>query len=82
VSRDEQRLVSPRPSDDELGRQVRDEWVAWAREQPDPKPSWLVPWDDLAERDKDADRRIGRALFNTGVVTAMRTLREVNEGMP
>lgn len=73
-----------RPSDDELGREVRDAWVAWAREQPDvaEHPSWLVPWEGLAERDKDADRRIGRALFSTGVVTAMRTLRDVNAGMP
>lgn len=46
-------------SRDQLGRFVREAWVEWARTQPDPKPSWLVPYDDLAEPDKEADRRIG-----------------------
>ena len=25
-----------------LGRLVRETWVAWAKVQPDPKPSWLT----------------------------------------
>lgn len=45
-----------------LGRVVRDAWIAWAEEQPNAKPSWLVPWDLLAEPDKEADRRIGQAV--------------------
>jgi len=45
-----------------LGRIVREAWVAWASEQPEPKPSWLVPWDELSESDKEADRRIGEAV--------------------
>lgn len=51
---------------DMLGRVVRDVWVAWAREQPNPKPSWLVEWDDLSEPDKEVDRRIGEALAGIG----------------
>lgn len=41
------------------GSLVRELWVAWAREQTDPKPSWLVPWGELCEADREADRRIG-----------------------
>lgn len=47
---------------DDLGRAVREAWVAWACEQPVVKPSWLVPYDDLPEADKEADRRIGEAV--------------------
>jgi hypothetical protein len=42
-----------------LGRIVRAEWMAWAQEQPTPKPSWLVPWSELPEADREVDRRIG-----------------------
>ncbi len=47
---------------DDLGRVVREAWIVWAREQPVVKPSWLVPYDDLPEADKEADRRIGEAV--------------------
>lgn len=48
---------------DEAGRElggklVRDLWIEWAREQPNPKPSWLIPWSELPEPDKEADRQI------------------------
>lgn len=33
--------------------------MAWAREQPNPKPSWLVPWEELSEPEREVDRRIG-----------------------
>lgn len=46
-----------------LGRMVRDEWVMWAHTQPNPKESWLKPWDKLSEPDKEVDRRIGERLF-------------------
>lgn len=42
-----------------LGMMVRVAWVNWAKEQPNPKPSWLVPWAELSEDMKEADRRIG-----------------------
>ena len=51
---------------DNLGRLVREVWIAWAREQPDPKPSWLVPYDQLDEPAKEVDRRIGERLFLEG----------------
>jgi hypothetical protein len=45
-----------------LGRMVRDAWVRWAEAQPSPKASWLIPYDELAEPDKEADRQIGEAV--------------------
>ena len=47
---------------DTLGRFVREAWVRWALTQPSPKPSWLVPYDELDELDKEADRQIGEAV--------------------
>lgn len=46
-----------------LGMRVREVWIEWAKTQPNPKPSWLVPWDQLGEPDKEADRCIGAALW-------------------
>jgi hypothetical protein len=51
---------------DTLGRLVRQIWVHWALEQPNPKASWVLPWEKLAEPDKEVDRRIGETLFNMG----------------
>lgn len=47
---------------DQLGRIVREAWIRWAQQQPSPKPSWLVPYDELSEADKEADRQIGEAV--------------------
>lgn len=44
------------------GRIVRDTWVKWAREQPDPKDSWLVPWEDLDDGQREVDARIEAAV--------------------
>ncbi len=49
-------------SREELGKIVRAEWIRWAEQQPDAKPGWLLPWDDMTERDREADRRIGEAV--------------------
>lgn len=49
---------------DTLGRIVRIAWVRWAHTQPNPKPHWLAPFDELAEPDKEADRQIGQAVFD------------------
>jgi hypothetical protein len=49
-------------TDDDLGTLVREAWVAWAKAQPDPKPSWLVPYHELPEPDRQADRHIGYTL--------------------
>ena len=53
---------------DTLGRMVREAWVRWAHTQPSPKPSWLVPYDELAESDKEADRQIGEAIAKWTVI--------------
>jgi hypothetical protein len=49
-------------SREDLGRLVRQTWVDWAREQPDPKPSWLMPWEDLDDGQREVDMRIGEAV--------------------
>lgn len=41
---------------------IRVEDNRWAEAQPNPKPSWLVPYDDLSEPDKEADRQIGETI--------------------
>lgn len=51
---------------EELGREVRRIWREWAREQDNPKPSWLVPWEGLSEPDREVDRRIGEGLAGIG----------------
>lgn len=51
---------------DAKGRRVREVWVEWAKAQPDPNPSWLIPYDDLPEDEKDVDRQIGSALYGDG----------------
>jgi hypothetical protein len=60
---DVERIAAPAASRDaveRLAEEVRIAWVAWARTQPNPKPSWLVPWADLDEQSRDADRAIAR----------------------
>jgi hypothetical protein len=47
---------------DTLGRFVREAWVRWANKQPNPKPTWLLSYDDLGESDKEADRQIGESV--------------------
>lgn len=56
---------------DELGRKVREIWIVWAKEQPNPKLSWLKPWEELSEPDKEVDRRIGMQIA-VGVVARLR----------
>lgn len=62
--KDEER---PGPTREDLGRLVRKVWIEWAREQPTPKPTWLAPWEELTEAEKDVDRRIGETLFVLGM---------------
>lgn len=54
-----------------LGFLVRVIWMNWASEQPNPKPSWLIPWIQLAEPDKEVDRRIGEQLYDAGYKQAI-----------
>ncbi|HEX3640625.1 MAG TPA: hypothetical protein VHV10_04990 [Ktedonobacteraceae bacterium] len=58
---------------EEGGRLVRLAWIRWAKQQPDPKFSWLVEWDDprFPEADREADRQIWDAIvapYNESVV--------------
>lgn len=45
-----------------LGQLVRKTWVNWAKQQPNAKPSWLTPWDDLDPGQKEVDQLIGEAV--------------------
>lgn len=45
------------------GAIVRDAWVTWAKEQPNPKSSWLLPWEELSDIDKESDRKIAESLI-------------------
>lgn len=63
--------VAPKPGDpaeprEGVGRFVRHVWVEWARDQLDPKPSWLLPWEELDDGQREVDMRIGAALFEAG----------------
>lgn len=60
-----------------LGRLVRDVWIAWAKEQPNPKPSWLVEWDGLSEPDREVDRRIGEVIAAAERARILTVLRAV-----
>lgn len=60
-----------------LGREVREVWIAWAREQPDPKPSWLAPWEELTEAEREVDRRIGHRLYAQGVADGIIALGQI-----
>lgn len=59
------------PNRDDLGELVRQVWVKWAKEQPNPKPSHLLPYDQLPEEHKEVDRRIGVALYLMGRTSMM-----------
>jgi hypothetical protein len=58
----------------QLGRMVRDVWIRWSLDQPDVEdhPSWLVPWDELSERDREVDMRIGESIYVYGYLSCKR----------
>lgn len=51
---------------EQLGDQVRRQWIEWAQAQPHPKPSWLVPFARLSPADREADMAIGENMFRVG----------------
>lgn len=67
----------PTPDREQLGREVREEWVAFTREQPNPKPHHLLPWEELDEANKEVDRRIGERLWCAGWVRAYHDLWDI-----
>lgn len=56
----------PREPRELLGRLVRQVWLDWAREQENPKASWLLSWEDLDDGQREVDMRIGEVLFERG----------------
>lgn len=46
-----------------LGRALRAAWLAWARRQPNPKPSWLLPWEDLPAEHQEVDMCMAEAVL-------------------
>lgn len=48
---------------EERGETVRNAWIEWAREQDDPKESWLTPWHQLGEGQREVDMRIAEAVL-------------------
>lgn len=62
-----------------LGRKVREVWIAWAKEQSGPKPSWLVPWNELSETDKEADRRIGIKIWEECIADIKKRKKKIKK---
>jgi hypothetical protein len=60
----------PIPQREALGRLVRRVWVKWAREQAEPTPSWLVPWERLDPGQREVDMRIGEAVYAAALLAA------------
>ena len=54
--------IVPETTRERLGRAVREEWVRWAKEQENSKPSWLIPWETLPEDQREVDCRIAKAV--------------------
>ena len=53
--------VAPGPASIEYtAYEIRCAWIEWAKTQSSPKPSWIVPWHELDEQSKDADRALAR----------------------
>lgn len=50
------------PTREKLGRIVRETWVKWAENQTYAKPSWLDPWEQLDDGQKEVDMLIGEAV--------------------
>ena len=72
--------VKPVVSRDFFGQIVRDTWIRWAQQQPNPKPSWLVPYAELNEADKEVDRQIGETVFRWAAKIKCATLAAHSAG--
>jgi hypothetical protein len=62
-----------------LGKLVRSTWVEWAREQDDPKPHWLEPWEALNEPMREVDRRIGERVAGVAEALADREIERLED---
>ena len=75
--------VAPEARDhrEALGRIVRAEWVRWASEQPDPKLSWLVGWDELDAGQREVDMRIGEAVQASALARERQRVAELRAAL-
>ncbi len=64
---------------DTLGQQVRQAWIDYRLETGDRKPSHIAPWAEISEWDREADRRIARALVTPFVRDRYRLEEEIEQ---
>ena len=64
-----------------LGKLVRIIWVKWAKKQPNPKPSWLVEWDDLDKNSKEIDCLIGEKIAEAATIELQAELDKYKHAM-
>ena len=62
-----------------VGRLVRQVWIEWASEQDEPKPSWLLPWEDLDDGQREVDMRIGEKLYQAGIDALTRKIKRLRD---
>jgi hypothetical protein len=74
-------MVTGDPADPRelVGRLVRQVWIEWASEQDDPKPSWLLPWEDLDDGQREVDMRIGEKLYQAGGDALTRKIKRLRD---
>lgn len=78
VSRDGVEASEGTRSREALGALVRKAWTEWATEQPGPKPSWLTPWEELDEGQREVGMRIGEAVAAATAATAAKYDNAIN----
>ena len=54
--------MSDQSAREQRGQTVRETWITWAKRQRAPKRSWLTPWDDLDDGQREVDMLIGDAV--------------------
>ncbi len=64
---------------DTLGQQVRQAWIDYCLETGDRTPSHIAPWAEIGEWDREADRRIARALTGPFMRDRYRLEEEVEQ---
>lgn len=76
----------PTISRDFLGQIVREAWVKWAKQQPSPKPSWLAPYVELSETDRNMLRPAFAALHGSQAIripdTVVALIRRLDATLP
>jgi len=55
---------------EELGKLVRSTWVNWAKSLPLAKQSWLTPWEELDDQQKEIDRLLGKTVWEAALASS------------